>query len=462
MADAYDAFAWFPLLAKRHDEKMPRILRLRGYAFRNEQLPPRPEGGKRTRASWQTEQLKALAPWGGLVVDSAAQRIRIAGCTVGESGGEAETLARRIMRNNNIEAVLAEAVQNALNDGQAYLLPARDAFGRALITADDELSVTVALDPAQPWASPRAAMKVYRDLDLSMDFAYVYDGTYRVKFQRPTRNRKAELLTRVSGGGWEPIEIIEVGKVPFVVLRPTPDGRGVFEHVTNTIDRIHHIDLSWLTTMIFQAFKQRWIEGTLPKEDDDGNPYDWPAVFEAGPGAIWGLPEGVKMGESAPTDFRPMLDAHKDSVRDLSALSGTPLASLNPSGENQSAEGAAFQREALINRVQSYLNRLQPAIELAIVRAINIERPGLLTEADTVTVAFMPPNRISESELMNALVMAKAADVPWRTRMLTIGGFSQDDVDRMQLERDMDQLQLQAILAVADPAASAEEVAPAA
>lgn len=440
-----DVFQWFTVLAKRHDDKQPRILRLRGYAMRNGQMPPRPEMSKRTKASWLTVQDKVLKPWGDLIIASASQRIRLGSVTVADNA-DAETLIRRINRDNSIEAVLDQAVYDSLNDGQSYLLPARDAFGRAIITADDELSVTVALDPARPWASPRAALKVWRDLDFELDHAYVWDGTYRLHLTRPIRDKKNALITRVTGGSWTPDELVEVGDVPFVVLRPTSDGRCAFESVTHIIDQIHHIDLNWLTTMNFQAFKQRWTKGELPEEDAAGNKIDWSAVFEAGPGAIWGLPEDVEMGESGSTDFSPMLNAHKDTVRDLSALSGTPLASLNPSGENQSAEGATFQRESLINRVQSYLNRLQPALELAMVRLINIERPGLLKESDTVTVAFLPPQRVSENERMNALVLAKSADVPWRSRMLEIGGFTQEQVDRMETERLTEQLTMEALL----------------
>lgn len=434
-----DALAWFPILAKRHDAGAPRIARLRGYT---NGAPPLPEMNKNTRASWESFQRKACLNLGGLIVTSAASRIRLAGIVIGEERGEAETRVRRIMRDNRFEAVLSDAVTWALTDGQAYLMNAVDEKGRAVITAESAEHVTVSVDPLRPW-SPRAALKVWRDGDAERDYAYVWDGTNRVRFGRPIRDRKG-IISRVHSNNWEIEDVTEVDGVPLVILQPQADGLGTFESHTDVIDRVHLGILNRLVTMALQAFKQRAIKGALPTHDEAGNPIDYDKEFDAAPGAIWQLPPGVDIWESPATAIDQLLNAERTNLRDLAAVTRTRLSSLNPEGANQSAEGAAAAKEGEISRVQGYLERMVPGVELVLVRALRSEDPDALEETDTVTVLFKPPQVISETERMAALVQAKGADVPWRTRMLSVGAYSADEVDRMEIERAMEQINMAA------------------
>jgi hypothetical protein len=431
-----DAFAWFPILAKRHDERAPRIARLRSYTDGN---PPLPSMNKETKPAWAAFQRKSTMNLGGLIVSSAMGRLRYSGVVVGKERTGVEALANRIARDNRLPAVLAEAFEWAGTDGEAYLMTAAHEDGKPVITPESAQHVTVSKDPLRPWIA-LAAMKVWRDIDAGLDFAYVWDGAFRVKFSRPIRDKKNVLATRVAGGNWEPIEILEVGKVPLVILAPTADGKGAFEPHTDTIDRVHTTILNRMTTLAMQAHRQMAVEGELEEADEDGNPIDYSETFTASIGAVWQLPKGVKIWESQTTDITPMLTAAKDDLRDLAAVSRTSLSNLNPEGANQSAEGSRSAKEGEITRASGYLERMNPAVELAMVRAIRIADPDALTEADTVTVLFKPPGIASDTEATASLVQAKAADIPWRTRMLRYGGFSAEEVDRMELELAMEQL----------------------
>lgn len=432
-----DAFAWFDILAKRHDANQPRITRLRSYTNGN---VPLPEMNRNTRASWAAFQKKATMNLGGLIVSSACNRIRFAGIVIGPNElKEAETRTRRILRDNRIESVVAQGLEWAATDGEAYLMASVDPDGKAVSTAESAQHVTVAKDPLRPWIA-RAAIKSWRDIDEGLDFAFVWDGTYRLMLARPIRDKKNAIITKVAGGAWEPVELLEVGPVPFDILSPTMDGRGAFEPHTDAIDRVHLTVLNRLTTTAMQAHRQRAIKGDLPAEDESGNPIDYAAAFEPAPGALWQLPDGVEVWESQYTDITPMLSAAKDDLRDLSAVSRTSLANLNPEGSNQSAEGARSAKEGEISRSNGYKDRVAPSVERHIVRLLKLEDPNALGETDTLTVLFRSPALSSDAEVTASLVQAKAADIPWRTRMLRFGDFSAEEVDRMEIDRAMEML----------------------
>lgn len=454
----WKAREWFTVLARRHDERAPRLEELRSYTNGN---PPLPETGAAHRKTWQQFQKRACLDLGGLIVSSAANRIRYAGVVIGDERTDLEKRVGRILRDNRFESVLSDAVTWALIDGESYLQTAASPDGKPVITAESAQHVTVAADPLNP-EKPRAALKVWRDEDLGCDFAFVWDGTERVQFARPIKNKKQEVITQVRGGAWEEIATQEVGRVPFVIIRPRSDGLGCFESHTGVIDRVHLGILHRLSVQAMQAYRQRAIKGDLPEEDADGNPFDPEKVFQAAPGALWELPDGIDIWESQVTDINQLLGASKTDLRDLAAVTRTALSNLNPSdGANQSAESARNAKEGEISRVIGYLERITPAVELAIVRLLEIAAPGELREDETVTVLFKPPQVIGRNEQVDALIKVKGADIPWRTRMMQYGGFSSEEVDRMELELAAEQLSLAAFgIGPQEPAPSAPRETP--
>jgi hypothetical protein len=60
-------------------------------------------------------------------------------------------------------------------------------------------------------------------------------------------------------------------------------------------------------------------------------------------------------------------------------------------------------------------------------------------------IMWASAERFSLAERFDAAVKAKAADVPWRTIMLDVLGYSPQQVDRMEADRDADALRLAAL-----------------
>lgn len=436
---------WLPVLAKRLDDRRPRVERLRSYANGN---APVPNGSKNLKAAWESFQRRARTNFGALIVESVAERISCTGVVVGDAQADDER-AREIWLRNRLDVVLGDAIRDALTAGIGYVAVGED-DGRAVITSEPPEVMIAATDPLRPWMA-RAALKVWRDLDYEKDFAYVWANGERLKFERPMYDPvytgKRKRLNTGAFGSWEPVlDSIESysGDVPVFVFE-NYESLGEFETHTDLLDRINGMLLDRLVTVAMQAFRQRAIKGPLAPTDSEGNTIDYAALFAPGPGALWNLPEGVDIWESQESaqSIQQMLAAVKDDVKDLAAVTRTPVAVLVPDSANQSAEGAAFAREGLVFKAKDRIARLRPSVDALIERALLVENADFTGRVKTL---WAPPEHVSLAEKYDAAVKAQAAGVSWRTIMLDILGFTADDVDRMQAERASDQLTVQALL----------------
>ena len=158
-------------------------------------------------------------------------------------------------------------------------------------------------------------------------------------------------LTNLAEGQWTHQDSGASMGIP-VVLYNNPGGAGEFENHLDLIDRINSGGiLQRLVIVALQAFRQRALTGgMLPEKDENGKTIDWAKVFAPAPGALWNLPEGLDIWESQQVDTGPILAASKDDVRQLSAVTRTPLPMLMPDTANSSAEGARSTENGYIFR----------------------------------------------------------------------------------------------------------------
>lgn len=426
---------WLPILIKRLDKRQPEIERLRSYANGN---APMPEMSRNTREAWVAFQKKARGGFGYLVASALANRIIPLGVTVGGSTETPEAqIARRVWRDNRCGVAISDALMDAFEVSVGYIVVGADEGGPVVTREMPEQMIT-APDPLRSWRS-RAALKVWRDEEAGLDYALVWVPGQRQRFSRKMRDELNAALP-LGADGWEPDAEPETfeGGVP-VVLLENRDGLGEYERHTDLIDRINLGVLNRMVVTAMQAYRQRAIEGDLPPEDEDGNSIEWDKIFEAAPGALWNLPDNVKIWESGQTDITPLLTAVKDDLRDLSAVSETPLAMLVPDGANQTAEGAAFQREAIIAKADDRIRRFEAPLALVFVYALRVAG---VSEPETVEILFQPPDRVSMSEKYAAAAQAKAAGESWKSIARNILGYSPEQIKQDALDRAEEQLAL--------------------
>lgn len=437
---------WLNVLTRRVDFGWVRTELLRSYVDGN---APLPEMGPNTKEAWQKFQRESRTNWGALIVESVTNRLIPNGITVdGENDSKLARQAQAIWTRNRLASVFREWVRYGLTFRQSYLTVWKDDKGKALITADSPESMGVSVNPLRPW-DVRAAVRWWRDLDLQQDRAIVWGPESSQQFGRvllslnaptnPPNNMMFYLPVRLLGEWHDAGEISDTGQPPPVVVYNNPIFCGEFETHIDLINRINREILERLTTSAIQAFRQRAMKGGLPTHNAKGDVIDWGALFEPAPGAIWDLPEGIDIWESQPTDITPMLNACKDDIRQLSAMTSTPFPVLMPDNQNQTAEGADAARDAHIFKCGERLAEAKAGIEECLELALRTEGADLGTPGEDgykkVEVIFKPVDRVTIAEMYAAAQAASAAGESWESIARNILGYSPEQIAQDNLDK---------------------------
>lgn len=431
--------------------------RLNGLIQRVNGDQPLPHGASEAVAeAYCAFQRKARANWADTIVRSREERIRLVGFRTDVDGdSDGDQVAADQARQARLFAELPDVVYFALTTGSGPMLVGKRADGRPLVTAEDPRQIAIFRDAATNEVT--AAFKVMFDDDTGVQSAYLYrivNGEVRLW----TATHQAPLLAGQMpqfGMGWDWGEggvagvKLPVTHIPVVVMTGR-HGVGVFERHTDLLDRIDHETLQGLVIVAMQAYKQRAVLGA-PDEDDDGNKIDWDGLLSAGPGAVWRFPDGVELSEFNETDIRAVLEMQKDSRRELSDLTSTPLRASVSDSSNQSAEGAAFAREALVFSCEDFIELANDAVAMA--QALIGQWTGDTQRSDPWTIRPMwaDPARRSLAEIGD--VDAKAANtLPLKERLVKIWQYSPADAERIAIEKRQEMLELQAMSMFAAPA----------
>jgi hypothetical protein len=236
--------------------------------------------------------------------------------------------------------------------------------------------------------------------------------------------------------------------VPFV----NEDGLSEFEPFLPLVDRINQQILQRMTIATIQAFKQRAFKGLPQKDPQTGKDIDYDSIFVADPGAIWNIPASAEIWESGQVDLQPILLAIRDDVKDLAAVSGTPLYSISPDVANGSAEGASLQREQLSFRVDARQDRWEISHEMVVELIFRTLEDDKRAEPGTVEVMWAHTDRPSMAERASAIAQTTGV-IPRYQQLTEIWGMSPAQADRAMNDLKQDFIMDQMYSAAATPAA---------
>jgi hypothetical protein len=436
---------WMDRLFRRLSDQK-RYTRLQELHDRYHGDPPLPEGADAARELFTAFQKKSRTNYSELAVSAVSERMKPVGFrTAVDSDETGDGDAIDAWDRARMAIVAADAHDLMLNLGEAYVIVGftDERTGVPVVTAEDPRWTVGEPDPVNPYTL-RAALKFLRDDIEGEDRAYLYlpGEVWVAKRDAPYSlwgNPVGPMYWSPQTWSWVPERSGSLGHdelivVPFI----NKDSQGEYEKHIDILDRINYQTLNRLCIAALQAYKQRAIKG-LDDEDEDGNPIDYSEVFTSDPAAVWRLPEGADIWESGTVDMRQILEVSKDDVIQFAAVTRTPMYYLNPGGANQSADGAAQQRESLVFKVEDRIARVSP--QWAQVMALIFTAMGQTDRADLskLQTLWASPQRLSLAEKADAT--AKVGDaIPWRSLMRYVWDFDPQTIERMESEREEEAL----------------------
>jgi hypothetical protein len=382
-----------------------------------------------------------------LIVEALQDRTQFVGAqSVGNEDADGDDTVRDVLSANG--AFFDDAITYAYTLGRGYVMVSPPQGGEtvATATAEDPRLVSVATDPIRTNVVTRA-LKMYHDADAEVDTAHLFvrgsaNSPDRVAVAvRPASSAWSGL--RFVGRDWTwdaersgPLPVQGMG-VPIIPL-VNKLGLGEFETHLDLLDRISNDIADRIWTSKFQTFIQKAIEGDLPDVHPvTGEKINYDEIFSSDPGALWRLPPGAKIWESKTVDINGLLAPVRDDLKELSAVTRTPMHLFTPDAMTGSAAGANLASDGITLKAGDRTKRLAPA-------AVRFSKLALAYSGKPVTgelqAMWGPIERFSLQERGAAAVAAKGSGTPWRSIMSDVWQHSPATVARMERERRADLL----------------------
>lgn len=456
---------WLNRLAAQMDLRKIRLRLLRSYLDGD---APLPEGAEGVREAYRAFQRISRTNYGEVATDAVGERMTASTIRVGDNADD-DDVARDIWNSNRLDIWSGDVHRDMLGLSKGYVIVQPDLdSGDVEIVYQRPEQAFVEHDPSRP-DKRRAGVIIYRDDVYDTDHAYLHlPGKVwhysRMAYSSILQTGRKQFIETFQGGWGADLDFNgddNAGKstslkavpiIPFINRAELSE----FEPHIDLLNRINWTILQRLVITAMQAYKQRAIKGDLPEKDEDGNAIDYGELLKPGAGNVWTLPDGVELWESGQTDLTGILESVKSDILMFAAVTRTPMSSLMPESQNQSAEGATFAREGLVFKADDRIARASASWAEVMSMAIEIQTG---TAPDKVYVDFQPAERQSMAERYDALSKA-GNDVPWRTKMTDILGFSGDKVDRMAAERAEDAMLAATLAPPPLPASLANPPAP--
>lgn len=329
---------WLMRLVQRLLDRQRRYDYLEAYFTGNAPLPP---GEERYVKALKTLQLQARTNFIGMVTKTPVERMRLKHVRIGKSEEQADELAARMWSANNMDfqAPIVHMTAAALGDNFVMVGPPDDSgplsTGMPIFTAEDPRVCITEDDPGNPQIA-RAALRMWQDDVLQRIVAVLYLPYATYQFVGPAVKDCEDLdqpgltkkLLNLNGGGLQLVDTFpnEIGVVPIVRMPWQPTFKGISmaeaEDCLDIQDRINATILQRMIITKAQAYKQRYASGIKLPQNKNGQKKP---PFDPGADILWVTEsENAKFGEFSEADIRQTLEAIRDDINNIAAITKTP------------------------------------------------------------------------------------------------------------------------------------------
>lgn len=411
---------WLSRLAQGLIDRQARYDELENYVVGNH---PVPYGDPRYVKALRELQRKAKTNYVGLVTNAPCERMDVVGFRFGDNPDDSgDEDANKMWQYNDMDLMSNIAHVTAATFSRAYVLvsPAMEGERYPQITVEDPRSTIVEHDPAS-MRRIRAGLRMWQDDVLGKAIAVVYlpSSIHYFVGQNNSFYRNIDIETlkqRVSNTtNWEYLgaENNVIGEVPIVPINWRPGLHGTSmaeaEEGFSIQDRINETVLDRMIISRSQAYKQRWAKGIKIPKDDAGRPK---APFDPGSDILWAVEsKDAEFGEFREADIRQILEAVRDDVGDLAAITKTPPHYLLGEIVNASGDALKAAETGLVSKTKQRMRSCGWSWE-KVVRLgfayMNDER----AKVDTAETIWADPESRSRAELADAILKETQIGLP--------------------------------------------------
>lgn len=320
---------------------------------------------------------KARSNHSQLIINAMLDRMELqAVSTQKDQDTNGDDLAAEIMEESGFGAKFKEALEFLFTMSESYLMAVPGPQGGVpTIHAIDPRRCVGIPDPVNPLRLRAALVKQFDHVtDEHVSHLYLPGERWEIRAKAGAVQWDLRALDDA------PAEIIagleQFGGIPIVRL-DNAHSLGEYEPHLDLMDRINDDNLQRIVGMWYQMLRQRALIGDEDDDesedftddtDDESTGDFWKRageeIFKADPGSLWKVPDGYTFWESAQTDFGGALQAKRDDVKELAAVTSTPLHLITPDDANGSAEGAGLIRESSTAKVRDRRERISPSLKL--------------------------------------------------------------------------------------------------
>jgi hypothetical protein len=344
--------------------------------------------------------------------------------------------AKKIWNVNDMDFQCPLILQTAAIFGDTYVLvsPGVEEGDEPIITAEDPRFCIVENDPRYP-TKTLAGLKMWQDDLTSSIRAVLYMPKRVYEFEGPavtdimgtdTATLTKRLTTNgILAGGFNLVKSIPNPAEEVTLYRGNWQpafgtmGRGEFEDVLDIQDRINHTILERMVISKNQAFNQRWITGAKKAED-----------FKGGADMVWAtLDSDAKFGQFEAADLTQILEAVRDDVGDMAAVSQTPATYLMNRMVNVSGDTLTQDQSALVTKTSLREEAMGWMFEKVIRGAFKMSGNTAKAEETEVVTLWKGSQIHTLAELADSFTKFTAGGVPLDVAMRLTGLFTNDQIE---------------------------------